>query len=219
VGHYPGSRGKKTDKNLLDLEAESSVEDLTNEKDIIEETKALVVPEESDLRLWPDVRLWYVVQTKPANEDRVKGNLLNQDIEPFLPLLGTYQYSNGKVIDRIKPLFPNYLFARMDLGLHYYKVKYTRGVSKILGNGEGPIPISEKVIITIRERMGEDSLVKLEDELKDGDVVEVTSGPFKDLRGIFQKKMSGKGRVKILLGLIGVDVPVQISRWQIKKVA
>jgi len=213
VGHCPGSRGKKSNQNLIDPEAESSVEDLTDENDIIEETKALVVPEE------PDVRLWYVVQTKPANEDRVKGNLLNQEIEPFLPLLGTLQYSNGKVIDRIKPLFPNYLFARMDLGLHYYKVKYTRGVSKILGNGEGPIPISEKVIITIRERMGEDNLVKLEDEFKDGDVVEVTSGPFKDLRGVFQKKMSGKGRVKILLSLIGVDVPVQISRWQIKKVA
>jgi transcriptional antiterminator RfaH len=213
VGPCLGSRDKKSNQNLIDLEAESSVEDLTDENDIIEETNALVMPAE------PDMRLWYVVQTKPANEDRVKGNLLNQEIEPFLPFLGTRQYSNGKVIDRIKPLFPNYLFARMDLGLHYYKVKYTRGVSKILGNGEGPIPISEKVIITIRERMGEDNLVKLEDELKDGDVVEVTSGPFKDLRGVFQKKMSGKGRVKILLSLIGVDVPVQISRWQVKKVA
>jgi len=213
VGPCLGSRDNKSNQNLIDLEAESSVEDLTDEKDVIEETKSLVAPGE------PDVRLWYVVQTKPANEDRVKGNLLNQEIEPFLPLLGTNQYSNGKVIDRIKPLFPNYLFARMDIGLHYYKVKYTRGVSKILGNGEGPIAISEKVIITIRERMGEDKLVKLEDELKDGDVVEVTSGPFKDLRGVFQKKMSGKGRVKILLSLIGVDVPVQISRWQIKKVA
>ena len=213
VGHCLGGRDKKINQNLLNPEAESSVEDLTDENDIIEETKALVVPEE------PDTRLWYVVQTKPANEDRVKGNLLNQEIEPFLPLLGTNQYSNGKVVDRIKPLFPNYLFARMNLGLHYYKVKYTRGVSKILGNGEGPIPISERVITTIRERMGEDNLVKLEDEFKDGDVVEVTSGPFKDLRGLFQKKMSGKGRVKILLSLIGVDVPVQISRWQIKKVA
>ena len=213
MGHCFGSRDKKSNQNLIDLEVESSVEVLTDENDIIEETKALVVPGE------PDLRLWYVVQTKPANEDRVKGNLLNQEIEPFLPLLGTLQYSNGKVIDRIKPLFPNYLFARMNVGLHYYKVKYTRGVSKILGNGEGPIAISEKVIITIRERMGEDNLVKLEDEFKGGDVVEVTSGPFKDLRGVFQKKMSGKGRVKILLSLIGVDVPVQISRWQIKKVA
>jgi transcriptional antiterminator NusG len=166
-----------------------------------------------------ETKLWYVVQTKPANEDRVKGNLANQDIEHFLPLIGTYEYSNGKLVQRIKPLFPNYLFARLALGLHYYKVKYTRGVSKLLGNGEGPTPISEKVIEVIQDRIGEDNLVKLQDDLKEGDFVQVTSGPLKDMVGIFQKRMSAKGRVKILLSMVGVDVPVQISRWQIKKVA
>ena len=39
------------------------------------------------------------------------------------------------------------------------------------------------------------------------------------LGGIFYRKMSDSGRVKILLSLIGVDIPVQISQWQIKKVA
>ena len=165
------------------------------------------------------VQLWYVVQTKPANEERVKGNLLNQEIEAFLPFLGTYQYSNGNMVQRIKPLFPNYLFARLDLMAHYYKVKYTRGVSKILGNGEGPTPISESVIGTIKDRIGEDNLVKLEDDLQEGDLVQVTSGPLKDLVGVFQTRMSAKGRVKILLSLIGVDVPVQLSKWQIKRVA
>ena len=165
-----------------------------------------------------DSKLWYVIQTKPGNEDRVKGNLLNQEIEAFLPLVGTYQYRSGKMIQRIRPLFPNYLFARLDLGVHYSKVKYTRGVSKILGSKEGPTPIAETVVETIKGRIGEDHLVKLENELQDGDLVQVTSGPLKDLMGVFQKKMSGKGRVKILLSLIGVDVPVQISRWQVKKV-
>jgi len=166
-----------------------------------------------------ETRLWYVVQTKPGNEDRVNGNLLNQEIETYLPLLGTHQYVSGKMVERIKPLFPNYLFAMLELTLHYYKVKWTRGVSKILGSGEGPIPISERVILAVKERTGADNLVKLEDEFKEGDLIQVTSGPFKDLTGIFQKNMSGKGRVKILLSLIGVDVSVQISRYQIKKVA
>ena len=165
------------------------------------------------------LKLWYVIQTKPGDEGRVKTNLLNQDVETFLPLLEAYQYCSGKMVQRIKPLFPNYLFARLDLELHYYKVKWTRGVNRILGSGNKPIPISEKVIQTIKERSGKDNLVKLEDELKDGDIVQVNSGPFKSLRGVFQKMMSGRGRVKILLSLIGVDVPVQISRWQIKKVA
>jgi transcription antitermination factor NusG len=50
-------------------------------------------------------------------------------------------------------------------------------------------------------------------------MVQFTSGPFKDLMGVFDKKMSDGKRVKVLLNLIGVDVPVQVSRYQIKKVA
>ena len=162
---------------------------------------------------------WYVVQTKPGDEHRVETHLLNQEMETFLPLLETHQYYGGKMVQRIKPLFPNYLFARLDLKLHYYKVKWTRGVSKILGTGDGPIPISEKVVQTIREKMGEGNLVKLEEELKEGDIVQITSGPFKELMGVFQKKVSDKGRVRVLLSLIGVDIPVQILKWQIRKAA
>jgi transcriptional antiterminator RfaH len=162
---------------------------------------------------------WYVVQTKPGDEHRVETHLLNQEIETFLPLHETHQYYGGKMFQRIKTLFPNYLFARLDLKLHYYNVKWTRGVSKILGTGDGPVPISEKVVQTIREKVGKDNLVKLEEEWKEGDIVQITSGPFKELTGIFQKRVSDKGRVRILLSLIGVDIPVQISQWQIRKAA
>jgi len=166
-----------------------------------------------------DPRLWYVVQTKPADERRVETNLLNQEIEIFLPLNETYQFTQGKMARRIKPLFPSYLFAKLDLQFHFYKVKYTRGVNKILGNGNGPTPISGKVIEGIKVRTGKDNVARLEEEWKEGDPVKVTSGPFKELTGIFQKRMSDQGRVRILLSLIGVDVPVQLSQWQIRKVA
>lgn len=162
---------------------------------------------------------WYVIQTKPGNEHRVEMNLFHQEIEVFLPLLETFQYSQAKVLQKIKPLFSNYLFAKLDIDAHYYKVKWTRGVNKILGSGVEPVPVSEKVIQTIRERTGKGNLVKMEEEWREGDPVRINSGPFKELIGVFQRKMSDNGRVRILLNLIGVDVPVQISRWQIKKVA
>ncbi|OGP65963.1 MAG: hypothetical protein A2170_05050 [Deltaproteobacteria bacterium RBG_13_53_10] len=161
---------------------------------------------------------WYVIKTKAGNEHRVEANLSNQEIETFLPLFGSYQYHRGKMLQRIRPLFPNYLFARLDLSVHYYKVKWTRGVGKILGTGDGPVPISEKVILTIRDRIGKDNLVQLEEEFEKGDRIQVTSGPFKELMGVFQKKMSVKGRVRILLNLVGIDVPVQMSKFQIKKI-
>ncbi len=162
-------------------------------------------------------RQWFVVQTKPCNEHRVETNLANQEIEVFLPLCENFQYGQGKLIQKIKPLFPNYLFAKLDVEAHYYKVKWTRGVSKILGVGGEPIPVSEKVVLTIKERMGESNLVRLDDGLVQGSVVQFTSGPFKELMGVFDKKMSDGKRVKVLLNLIGVDVPVQVSKYQIKK--
>jgi len=162
---------------------------------------------------------WYVIQTKPANEHRVEAHLSNQEIAAFLPMLETFQYLNGKMIPKIKPMFPNYLFARLDIHAAYYQVKWTRGVNKILGNGSEPIPVSEKVIRTLRQRMGENNVVRLDDGLEEGSLVQFTSGPFKDLMGVFDKKMSDGGRVRILLSLIGVDASVQVSRHQIKKVA
>ena len=164
-------------------------------------------------------RQWYVIHTKPANEHRVETNLSNQEIETFLPLLESHQYFDGRPLQKIKPLLPNYLFAKLDIDLHYYKVKWTRGVNKILGSGSGPLPISEKVIQTIKERMGKNNFVNLDEGLEEGTVVQFTSGPFKDLMGVFDKKMSDGKRVKVLLDLIGVDVPVQVSKYQIKKVA
>jgi len=67
--------------------------------------------------------------------------------------------------------------------------------------------------------MGDDDTVKLLEDLKEGDLVQITSGPLKDFVGVFQKGLSSQKRVKVLLNMIGVEVPVQISRLQIKKVA
>jgi transcriptional antiterminator RfaH len=162
---------------------------------------------------------WYVIQTKPANERRVETHLSNQEITAFLPMLETFYDLNGKMIPKLKPMFPGYLFARLNIRTAYYRVKWTRGVNKILGNGSEPVPVSEKVIQVLRQRMGDRNVVRLDDDLEKGNLVQFTSGPFKDLMGVFDKKMSEGGRVRVLLSLIGVDVSVQVSRYQIKKVA
>ena len=52
----------------------------------------------SDQTSRKDSRLWFVVHTKPGNEERVKSNLTNQEIESFLPLMKGYQYSGGKMV-------------------------------------------------------------------------------------------------------------------------
>jgi len=162
---------------------------------------------------------WFVIHTKPRDEHRVKNHFGGMEIETLLPLCENFRYSRGKMSRVIMALFPNYLFAKLDLERHYYKVKWTRGVNRILGIGNEPTPISEVVIQMIKDRMGDDDTVELLEDLKPGDLVQITSGPLKDFIGVFQKGLSSQKRVKILLNLIGVEAPVQISRLQIKKVA
>ena len=162
---------------------------------------------------------WFVIHTKPRDEHRVKNHFQGMEIETLLPLCENFQYSHGRMSRVINPLFSNYLFARLDLERHYYKVKWTRGVNRILGVGNEPTSISEMVIQMLRDRMGDDDTVKLLEDLQEGDLVQITSGPLKDFIGVFQRRLSSGERVRILLNLIGAEVPVQISRSQIKKAA
>jgi transcriptional antiterminator RfaH len=162
---------------------------------------------------------WFVIHTKPRDEYRVKNHFEGMEIETLLPLCENFQYSHGRMCRVINPLFSNYLFARLDLERHYYKVKWTRGVNRILGVGNEPTPISEMVIQMLRDRMGGDGTVKLLEDLREGDLVQITSGPLKDFIGVFQRRLSSGERVRILLNLIGAEVPVQISRGQLKKAA
>jgi len=162
---------------------------------------------------------WFVIHTKPRDEHRVKSHCEVMGIETLHPLCKNYRYPYDRMRPVLNPLFPNYLFARLDLERHYHKVKWTRGVNRILGIGNEPTPISEVVIQMIKDRMGDDDTVKLLEDLQEGNLVQITSGPLKDFVGVFQKGSSSGGRVRILLNLIGTDLPVQIYRWQIKRVA
>jgi transcriptional antiterminator RfaH len=162
---------------------------------------------------------WFVIHTKSRDEYRVKNNLGGMGIETLLPLYKNYKSLRERICPVVNPLFPNYVFARLNLAQHYYKVKWTRGVNRILGVGAEPTPISDTVIQTLKEQMDKDNTVQLLEDLKEGNKVQITSGPLRDFVGVFQKGMSSGGRVRILLSLIGKELPVQICRWQIKKVA
>src|SRR3989338_1168927 len=108
---------------------------------------------------------WYVVKTKPKKEDTVSGQLAGASFKVFLPkMLGDVSP---------KPLFPSYLFVHADFENPFIHrlVRYTRGVSHLLGDGEGPQPIDDLLVETIRERTRDGSLIEQELLLKEGDPV------------------------------------------------
>ena len=139
---------------------------------------------------------WYAVHTRSRHEKQVDLFLSERGIETFLPLVHTL----SRRMDRKKyvdiPLFPGYLFVCAEKE-HLSDVKYTRGVTRIIGTDlDAPTPIPDKQILDIKSIM--ESEVKLDPfpYLQKGRMVRVKSGPLKGLEGILVER---KGHYKLVI--------------------
>jgi transcriptional antiterminator RfaH len=162
---------------------------------------------------------WYVVQTKPKKEEEATSYLSLKGIEIFHPLIETCASRNGRTVKELRPLFPSYLFGKFDLNLHYSLVRWGRGVRKILGEGEYPTPISEEVVEIIRSRGDANGVVRIHYPFQPNDIVRIKAGPLEDLKGVFDRWVTERERVRILLNLIGYQPAVELHYSLIEKVA
>src|SRR5262245_9703752 len=77
---------------------------------------------------------WYVVHTRPQQEERANSNLLTLGLEVLSPKLRMTKYNEftGNPTRLIKPLFPGYIFACFRFGESYHRVRFTRGVHSVV---------------------------------------------------------------------------------------
>jgi transcriptional antiterminator RfaH len=165
---------------------------------------------------------WYVVQTKPKQEARAEDNLSAWGVETFLPRIrGRVRgLSPSTLATRVVPMFPSYLFVRFELEGMGQKVRYTRGVTKILGIESRPTAVDDGLVQVIRDRVGDDGCVKLvPPQLRPGDRVRITAGPLCDLIGIFDSTSSASARVSLLLLAINGQMRVTVDAALVEKLA
>lgn len=155
---------------------------------------------------------WFVLNTKPKKEFQVERLFHEGGIEFYCP---KYLHEN-----RVKPFFSGYGFIHFDYPAQYQLVKYTRGVKRVVGNQQGPIPIPKTTIQAIREREinGYVELEKYGENPVIGDEIEIAEGPMKGLRGIFSKELTDRERVVILLNYVSYQGQLIIEKAKLKKV-
>jgi transcriptional antiterminator RfaH len=155
---------------------------------------------------------WYVINTKPKKEFQVERLFTEGGIEIYNP-----KYLHE---ERIKPFFPGYEFISFDFPDQYRLVKYTRGVKRVVGVREIPVPIPNEVIheIKSREVNGLIEIDKYGEKPEVGDEIEVVEGPLKGLRGVFKKELTAKERVLILLNYVTYQAQLIIEKEKLKKV-
>ena len=139
---------------------------------------------------------WYAVHTRSRHEKQVDLFLSERGVETFLPLVHTLsrRRDRKKYVDI--PLFPGYLFVCAEKE-RLYDVKYTKGVTRIIGTGLGaPTPIPDKQILDIKSVMETEVQLDPFPYLKKGRMVRVKSGPLKGMEGILVER---KGHYKLVI--------------------
>jgi len=114
-------------------------------------------------------------------------------------------------------IYPGYVLVEMIVtDDSWYVVRNTPNVTGFIGAGTTPIPVSKKEIDSLMERM-EEKEPKYKIEVKPGDLVKITDGPFKDFDGRVSEIDAEKGKLKVLVNMFGRDTPVELDSLQIKK--
>lgn len=145
---------------------------------------------------------WYLVRTKTGKERWVRDQLATRGAEVFLPLLKAKAPRWGRMAISVGPLFPCYVFAKFDLQLEYFDIKYMSGVRGIVSAGTDPLAVPTAIVSEIRRR-GVDDVIEIPDKpFGKGERVLVVEGPFRGFEAIFQSYLSGAERVAILLSAV-----------------
>jgi transcriptional antiterminator RfaH len=160
-----------------------------------------------------DISRWYAVYTHPKQENRASSNLIAWGVEVFNPQLQEARRNiyTGESINVIKNLFPRYLFARFKSSELMHKVSFTRGVNSVVNFGRKAIAIDDEIITIIKSQVGEDNFIRLNFNFKAGDKVMIKDGPFRNLMGIFDKKIKNTDRVRILFEAITYDAHLTVE--------
>lgn len=148
---------------------------------------------------------WYALHTKPRKERMVRDVLVSRGLEVLLPVLPPEKRAVRRRAAE-PPFFPRYLFARVDLDvIPLSSLNWMQGMTGVVCFGGEPTVVAEEVIRWLRARMaqvaGDDYHGGL--PLARDARLRVVSGPLKGMGAIFDRRLPGEERARVLVQLLG----------------
>lgn len=158
---------------------------------------------------------WYVMHSKPRREAFLFEQLLLRTIEAYLPSIPLKSASAR--FKKQEPLFPGYLFVHVDLmGFSLSDLQWIPGAIDIVSYGGEPAHVPDTMIQAIQAQVQATSDFR-EDPFRPGDTVLIRDGLFANHRAIFDRRLSGQDRVRVLLELLhGQRLHVELSAGQLQ---
>lgn len=158
-------------------------------------------------------RAWYLVHSKPRQEDTALANLERQGYQAFLPRMRRQVRHAGRWRERVEALFPRYLFVCLDAdNENWAPIHSTVGVSCLVRFDRRPARVPDSLVEDLRERADDAGIVSLDApaDFQPGQVVRVTQGPLVGIQGVVTAT-SGRQRVDVLLAVVGQATTARLS--------
>lgn len=170
---------------------------------------------------------WYAIHTYSGYEEQVAKslrqridsmNVADKIFDIIVPKEKHIEIKNGRRKKIDKKIFPGYVMVKMIVTENsWYVVRNTPNVTGFIGFGTKPSPISDKEVARIQKRMSiEEPEYKI--NIKVGEHVRITDGPFNGFEGIVSNIDEKKGKIKVNISIFGRETPVNLDFLQVKKI-
>jgi len=136
----------------------------------------------------------------------------------FLPWMRTRRRIGSRHQWVLVPLFPSYLFCRLDLVESGKAARYSPGVKDFLKFGSHIAEVGVEIITTLRDRCPEGVAQIEPPQMKPGEPVRIKEGPFSGLEAIFERSLKGSERVAVLLEILGRQTRIVLPSETIGKI-
>ena len=162
---------------------------------------------------------WYALRSKPRKEDVLWRQLHTQGFEVFYPRLRVHPVNPRS--RKLVPYFPGYMFVQVDLeavGLSTFQWM-PHAIGLVNFDGE-PAAVPDNLIHEINKQVTRlaASGGELFADLKPGDKVNISEGLFVGYEAIFDTRLPGSERVRVLIRMLSDRrVLVELQAGQITR--
>jgi transcription antitermination factor NusG len=157
------------------------------------------------------------MHSKPNKEELLYEQLRIREIDAYYPRIQV-QPVNPRSRKR-KPYFPGYLFIHVDLEtLGSSTLKWMPGAQGLVDFGSDPASVPDELLQAIRKKVEQANTAGDQfNQFKPGEIVRIQTGPFAGYEAIFDARLPGQERVRVLLRLLSDrQVGVELSAKQLK---
>ena len=154
---------------------------------------------------------WLVVNARPNQERIALEHLKRQDFDPYCPMVGKLVRHARKAEIKARPLFPGYLFVRMDAGHQRWRaILSTIGVRQLVRFGDTLGRLDDSFIEGLRQCERDGFIVPPVQRFTVGQNVEINTPAFEGVIGKILA-IDEASRITVLIDMMRRSVKLKLT--------